>query len=166
MLTMEDKIYYPDTINDNPLPNSTSVSSNVSTSAKKDVLKPDTTPQTPIPTKLIARDTISSSINTRTKKILGEYSFGQVGAIKVGNYQDGISGEINISPNGITAINVNGEVTFFIDATTGDATFRGTLQAGTLIGGDNTVVIEEGSVGGRIVLYNGGVPSILIGDPT
>jgi len=120
---------------------------------------------TVFPPAIIAQETIAQSLNTETKAIKGTFIFESLGAIKIGDFSQGVSGEVDISPNGITGKNVNGDITFAIDGTTGDATFLGTLSAGTLIGGDGTVIIGiGGSGGGRIVLYNSGVPQILIGD--
>jgi hypothetical protein len=82
-----------------------------------------------------ANDTIGHSINTKTNKILGSYSFGKVGSLQVGNYVNGTSGDIRITPDGITARNSSGTNTFVIDGTTGDAEFYGTIKAGSLVVG-------------------------------
>jgi hypothetical protein len=85
------------------------------------------------PVKPVAVETMGSSFNTKSRKILGDFSFGVLGAITVGEYVYGESGEVKISPNGIIATNVNGDTTFALDGTTGDATFKGTIQAGAFI---------------------------------
>ena len=82
-----------------------------------------------------ANDTIGHSINTKTNKILGAYSFGRVGSLQIGNYQSGTSGDIRITPDGITARNSSGTNTFAIDGTTGNASFFGTIQAGSIVAG-------------------------------
>jgi hypothetical protein len=82
-----------------------------------------------------ANDTIGHSINTKTNKILGIYSFGKVGSLQVGEYSNGVSGDIRISPDGITARNAAGTNTFAIDGQTGDASFFGTIQAGSIVVG-------------------------------
>jgi hypothetical protein len=82
-----------------------------------------------------ANDTIGHSINTKTNKILGAYSFGRVGSLQVGNYENGVSGDIRITPDGITARNSSGTNTFVIDGTTGDASFFGTISAGSVVVG-------------------------------
>jgi hypothetical protein len=87
-------------------------------------------PQVPV-----SNDTIGHSINTKTNKILGSYSFGKVGSLQVGNYVNGTSGDIRITPDGITARNSSGTNTFVIDGTTGDAEFYGTIKAGSLVVG-------------------------------
>lgn len=165
---MADKVYYPETIESQTLPG-TEVEESASTETSNS--KVDSNPaRSPVnvrfPIKSVAVETMSSSFNTKTKKILGNFTFGVIGAISIGEYVNGVSGEVKISPNGIMAKNVNGDTTFALDATTGDATFKGILTSGTLISGGGNVVIEEGGTGGRIVLYNDEVPSIVIGDPS
>lgn len=118
----------------------------------------------PLPERLIAYATISESINTQHKKILGDYSFGISGALSVGKYENGVSGDIRITPNGLVARNVNGETTLTIDGASGNVTMKGTLQAGSLIAGDSRVVIEGSASGGRMVFYDSSnLPSIFIG---
>jgi len=92
---------------------------------------------------------ISDTINTKTKKILGNYSFGISGAISIGVYENGVTGDIRITPNGIVARNINGTTTFSIDGETGDAVFLGTIVAGAVISGQVTVtgafVVNDGT---------------------
>ena len=94
-----------------------------------------------VPFEQIAVDTIGTSINTETKSILGQFTFEQLGAIVVGLFQQGVSGEVKISPDGIIATNVNGDITFALDGTTGDATFKGTVEAA-----DFTVIDQNGLI--------------------
>lgn len=161
-------VYYPDTIPDSGLPlqeGEMSVVSEATTSASGATSTTKITDNT-LPKPRIAHETISSTLNTQTKKILGEYEFGQQGAIQIGNYENGVSGDMRLSPSGITARNNAGTTTFAIDGTTGDATFKGNLQAGAFFVG-TTVKVEESTDGnGRIVLYNDGVAQVVIGDPS
>jgi len=129
-------IYYPETIENavlNNIPEMTSTSntgygneSNVSVSEKAttDVTYPNT---------LISYDTINHNINTKTSKILSNFTFGQSGALQIGNYESGVTGDLRLTPNGITARNSSNQTTFSIDGTTGDAIFRGTISAGSLV---------------------------------
>lgn len=117
------------------------------------------------PPSIIAQETISQSLDTASRKIKGDYTFEEMGALEIKSSVHPLAG-VAISPSGVVATDANGDETFALDAETGDATFRGTLQAQTVIGGGTTVIIEEGSTGGRIVLYNSGIPSIVIGDPS
>jgi hypothetical protein len=132
--------FTPSTIQDQPIPLlsggfSESSGSTSSSTAKSPALAPDAIRNTLIPDPQIAREVIGTSLNSKTKAILGEFTFEQLGAIKIGKYINGVSGEIDISPNGISATNVNGDVTFALDGTTGDATFKGTVTAGSIVTG-------------------------------
>lgn len=82
----------------------------------------------------LTNDVINAKLDTQAKTILGSFSFGASGAIQIGTYSAGVSGDVKISPNGILGRNKDNVTTFSIDATTGDATFGGTLAAaaGTL----------------------------------
>lgn len=166
----DNEVLYPQVIDPTPLPSLTGElvmpQAQPSNTPKGEQFTPYRSVAEVFPTKMVAPDVISQSINTMTKQILGEYSFGQMGALAIGTFETGVSGDIRFTPDGITARNVNGITTFSIDGATGNATFLGTLQAGTVVAGDNTVIIEQGGTGGRIVLYNSGVAAIIIGDPT
>lgn len=96
-----------------------------------------------IPPAIIAQETISQALNTSTKSILANFTFESLGAIQIGQYTAGVSGQIRISPNGIVATNAQGVTTITIDGTTGNVTLIGTLQAGTIISGG---VIQGGSI--------------------
>ena len=167
-VTVDEKIYSPEVIPDTPFPvqdNAGAVTEVQQVSANQ-VYSPATIPDVPFRLLNVSDEVISTQFNTKTKKIIGAFTFTPTGSIQIGDYQEGEAGDIRISPGGIIARDVFGNVTVAIDGDTGDAIFRGTLDAGTLIGGDDTVVVDHGSTGGRIVLYNGGIPSIIIGDPT
>lgn len=118
------------------------------------------------PSKKIAREIIGARLNTESKRILGQFQFTEQGALQIGKLIQGITGDIRISPVGIIGRDAAGNYTFTLDAETGDATFKGMVQAGSFIAGGGGARIEESSAGnGRIVLYNGDLPAILIGDP-
>lgn len=130
----EKKVYYPETIEQNPLPVTQEPQGNLETSSKSKVsgnivYSPEISSQNGLPANIIARNTISSSINTQSRRILGNFQFGVLGAIQIGKYVNGTSGDIKLSPNGITGRNSAGITTFTIDGTTGDATFLGTIYA-------------------------------------
>ena len=72
-----------------------------------------------------------ANFNTATKAILSDFSFGVSGALQIGTYVNGVSGDLRISPNGILARNSAGTTTFSIDGTTGNAIFSGSLSAAT-----------------------------------
>ena len=77
---------------------------------------------------------INANLDTSAKTILGSFTFGVSGALQIGTYSAGVSGDVKISPSGIVGRNSAGANTFTIDGTTGTATFAGTLSAaaGTL----------------------------------
>jgi hypothetical protein len=161
----DDKIYTPEIIEENPLPGGIEpiVYGENNTA---NTFTPTTSKANSLPQKRYANELLSSALNTRSKNVLQEFELQDSGGFKIGDYKDGITGDIRITPNGLTARSKAGLTTFALDGTTGDAVFAGTLQAGTLIGGSGSVIIEESNAGnGRILLYNNGIPSILIGDP-
>lgn len=162
-----DKVYSPETITDQALPvTQSSVISATPVGTTKDVYSTETVPTQQFPERLVAIDLIGTRLNTQSGQILGNFDFGELGAITVGKYVNGVSGDVRITPNGIVARNVNGDTTFSLDGTTGDATFKGTLQAGTLIAGavqagDPNVIID--GVNGRITVHDGTNYRVLIG---
>jgi hypothetical protein len=74
-------------------------------------------------------DVINESIDTASKNILGEYAFGASGAIQIGTYVNGVSGDIKISPAGILARNTSGAYSLSIDGTTGSVSMVGSISA-------------------------------------
>jgi len=100
---------------------------------------------------------IDDRFDTDSKTILSDFTFGTSGALQIGTYSDGVSGDIRISPNGILGRNKDGDTTFSINGTTGEATFGGTLVAasgtfGTVTAGTLSGVEISGSTitGGTI----------------
>lgn len=125
---------------------------------------PTTIKDTTIPQPVIASDLTSSTLDTSTKQILDTFNFGQVGAIQIGVYQATISGMIKISPNGIVGISKDtGSSSFTLDGTTGNATFRGTVTAGSLISG-TIVVGGSGNASGIIQIKDSSGNTIIQGD--
>ncbi len=111
---------------------------------------------------------IDERLDTDSKTILSDFTFGASGALQIGTYRSGVSGDIKISPNGILGRNKDGYTTFSINGTTGDATFGGTLvaasgtfgtvTAGTLSGvgiSSSTItggIVQTATSGNRIVM--------------
>ena len=104
---------------------------------------PDTIPNIRVPQLNIAASVVSDSIDTQSRAIKGIYTFDQMGAIQIGDYVAGSTGQILISPSGFVATNSSGVDTVTIDGTTGNATFRGTVTASDFIGG--TIAIGSGN---------------------
>lgn len=74
-----------------------------------------------------------SAINTATSTIVTPFTFGVSGALQIGTYVNGVSGDLKISPTGILARSSTGATTFSIDGTTGVAVLNG-LVVGTNVG--------------------------------
>lgn len=168
---MEDeKLYTPEVIEDTPFPTqdvgeTLAVSQQVNQSTQ--TYGPATIKNQLVPAKKVATQLLSSVLNTKSRKILGEFQFTPSGAIKIGNYQEGVSGEILISPNGIVVKDIHGNTTIGMDGELGDAVFAGTIQAGTLISGavavgDGNILIDGATR--RMLFYDDdGIPNIIIG---
>jgi hypothetical protein len=129
-----DKVYTPEVLEDSNFPTEETIST--STVASSGVYTPTEIEDTSLPVKKIANELISSVLNTQSHKILGELQFTRMGAIQIGSYEEDETGDVRISPEGIVGRNTQGETTFALDGETGDATFKGTVRAGSLVSGD------------------------------
>ena len=127
------KIYKPTVIGDNPFPNQEEGELDTSQKTSNEEYQNTEIADQPLPTGVVASDVVSRSLNTISGKITNSFQFTQSGAIQIGSYKNGVSGDIRISPDGITARNTAGEITFAIDGTTGDATYKGTITAGSVL---------------------------------
>lgn len=162
---MADKVFSNEIVEDTPFPNGEAQQDSVSQTTG-DVISPATTEAKDFPTKRISHELISTAMNTRSKKILQEFELVQSGALKIGNFEDGITGDLRLTPNGLTARDKAGVTTFAIDGTTGDAVFKGSVQSGSVITGsvnvgNNSVIIDGDK---RQIIVNDGVTDrILIG---
>lgn len=144
---MEEKVYTPEVIEDAPFPGQDIPAAITQAQPPAGTFTPTTTKEKTFPKRLIATELIGQALNTRSKKILGEFTFTPSGAIQVGDYKNGVSGDLRITPNGLTARDLAGLTTFAIDGTTGDAVFKGTVQAGSVISG--SVITGDITVGGE-----------------
>lgn len=169
----DEKIYTPEVIQENPLPGGDPLSSFAITDQSTNAnptgapIAPASIKEQLVPTKKIATELISNNLNTKNRKILGEFQFTPSGAIKIGNYQEGVSGEILISPNGIVTKDIHGNTTIALDGLLGSAVFAGEIQAGSLISGavavgDGNILIDGATK--RMLFYDAnGIPNIIIG---
>jgi hypothetical protein len=158
------KVYEPEKITDTPLPEQTEGSSVSETNPSSGgVYSPTIIDERSIPAKRTASELISTSLNTKSKKILGEFEITQQGALQIGKYQNGVSGDVRITPLGIVARNKSGLITLSVDAETGDAVFKGSIQAGSIFAGDSAVTIEEDNGHGVIKFKEDGKTAILLG---
>lgn len=137
----EDKVFYPEVVEDAPFPGQDVPVVAQTQSNPAGTYTPATTKPVPFRQKIVSHETIGSSLNTRSRRILGEFQFTQNGAMQIGKYENGVSGDLRISPDGITARDMAGLTTFAIDGTTGNAVFKGDVQAG-----DFKVIDENGLV--------------------
>jgi hypothetical protein len=173
--TGQDKVYTAETIQDNPFPaqpdqttvtDQQATASGVGGSASQS--NAATIPEQTFPALKIANELLSSSLNTRTKKIIQEFAFTPSGAIQIGNFLAGISGDVRISPEGIIGRNMLGDTTFALDSETGDAVFAGIIQGLSLIAGlvnlgDGSIQID--GINRRMLFFDdNGVPIIVIGN--
>ncbi len=156
------KVYTQTVIADLPFPENKSTTSEISgPSSDPTVHSPETIKDTTFPQRTVAVEVFSSALNTRSKKILAEFSFTPMGAIQIGDFEAGVSGDIRISPNGIVARDIAGNTTFALDGDTGDAFFKGTVRAGSLISGD-LVLGGKGNADGQLQIADAtGVVRIL-----
>lgn len=164
MMSDKLRVFRPKTIQDTPFPMKGEADLSISQRIKGAIFGPKTIKDQPLPTKRVAHELLASALNTKSRRILKEFTFTEHGAIQIGKYKSGVSGDLRITPDGITARDKAGITTFAIDGETGDAVFKGTVQAGSiiseseLIGGsinindrftvdaDGNVVITKGNI--------------------
>lgn len=164
-----DQVFTPKVVEENPFPQE-GVSDTTSTqSTSGQVFRPETTKEQSFPTKRVAVELLSVALNTKSKKVLQEFELVQSGGFQIGKYENGVSGDVRITPNGITGRDQSGNTTFGVDATTGDAVFTGTLQSRSLITGD--VAVGDGNIlidgdNRRMIWFDEatGLPIIVIGN--
>jgi len=149
-MTDNDKIYYPEVIDSYVLPETVAPTDNASSSASgQTLILPTSQVSETFPDRNVSREVISQALNTKSKKILGDFSFGQVGAISIGSYESGVSGDIRITPSGIVARNSSGVTTVSIDGDTGDAVFSGTVTASAIVASS----FASASSGARVLIF-------------
>ena len=130
----EEKVYTNTVVEDNPFPGEPALL-DISPVSQEGVFNAKVSKDKTFPKKKIATELLSQALNTRSRKILGEFEFTPSGAIQIGDFKEGITGDLRLSPNGVVARDLAGVVTFSIDGTTGDAIFKGTVQSGSIISG-------------------------------
>ena len=175
METVE-KVYTPTVIPDTPFPQQAASDLTVSQQTGGAIYSPQEIQEQDFPVKKMAQELLSTALNTRSKKIIQEFQFTPSGAIQVGEYQQGVAGDVRISPNGITARNITGDTTFALDGDTGDAVFAGTMRSGSVIAGSvitgqvdvgnglNNSYVRLDGANNRIIIHDGVNPRIVIGN--
>lgn len=140
---VDEKIYTPEVISDTPFPDQNQESLDSSQSgASTGVYSPMTIKDQPLPRPVVAHELLNNRLNTKTGNILGQFNFQPSGALQIGLYKDGETGDIRISPNGIVARDRYGINTFTLDGETGDALFRGTIMAGDVVVSDDLGIVS------------------------
>lgn len=162
---MADKNYEPEVVQDNPFPGEVVQSVSSETQGSDGNFAPTVMKEKNLPKKRTAVELLSTALNTRSKKILQEFQLEQSGGIQIGNFQDGETGDVRITPNGLTGRNNSGIVTFGLD-TDGNLVLIGEIRSGSVITGEvivgNNSVIIDGE--NRNIIINDGVTDrILIG---
>lgn len=150
-----DKVYTQEIVQETPFPDQEIAVDSQSSSVSGGNFTPTTTSEKPIPVKKVAMELLSAAMNTRSRKVLEQFDLEQRGGFQVGNFEEGVAGDLRITPNGIVARSVAGVTTFAINGTDGSAVFAGEVRSGSQVTG--SVTIEEG---GYILLGN----SVFIGD--
>lgn len=141
---MDEKVYTPSVIQDSPFPSQDAESLTVTQPSANQTYAPSTIPDQPLVVKRVAHELLSETLNTRTRKIVKQFEFTPSGALQIGDYTNGVNGDIRISPVGVVARNSLGDTTFALDGETGDALFAGELRSGTLITGE--IILGDGSI--------------------
>lgn len=167
---MAKDLYEPEVIQEQPFPSDTVQSvGSYPESSSGDTYYQNSSKEKSFPRKRSAVELLSTALNTRSKKILQEFELEQSGGLKVGNFESGITGDLKITPNGLTARDEAGITTFAIDGTDGSAVFKGSIQSGSLITGEvvvgnNRVIIGVDDDGqGTIIVNDGSNDRVLIG---
>ena len=151
----EEKIYYPETIQDASFPLASGVDLNVSQTTSNDTYSSEKIKEQGFPVKKIATELLGVALNTKSKKILAEFEFTESGALQIGKYTPGLYGDLRISPKGITARDLSGITTFAIEGATGSAVFKGIVQAGSIV--SDSYIVGESVLTGYIDVGNGNV---------
>ena len=166
---MAEKVYTPTTISETPFPNGETGTYSVTTPSSGGIDSPAKSSNNSFPYKRTAVELLSTVLNTKSKKVLQEFELVDQGAFRVGKYQNGVSGEMVMTPAGITARNTSGVKTFSISGEDGSAVFAGEVQAGSIISGevkvgDGDIVIDGEEK--RMIFYDpdSGLASIIIGN--
>jgi|SRR3990172_8958582 len=140
---MDNKVYEPEIIVETPFPSEGGIPTFASTPANAvGTYTPTTTKEKFIPKKKVALELLSTALNTRSKKILQEFNLADSGGLKIGDFKEGISGDLRITPSGLTARDIAGLTTFAIDGETGSAVFRGEIRAADFVVSDENGLIS------------------------
>lgn len=158
---MADKNYEPEVVQENPFPGEVVQPISSTQAGTGDNYTPATTKEKTFPKKRTAVELLSTALNTRSRKVLEKFELVQSGGFQIGDFQEGLTGDVRITPNGLTGRNIAGLVTFALD-TDGNLTLIGELRSGSTITGQVIV----GNNGVIIDVDDDGNPSIIVNDGT
>lgn len=160
------KTYHPEEIDEVPFPGQQEQSFSESNPDSGGNYSATQTSEKSFPRKRTATQLISTALNTRSKKILQKFELESSGGFQIGDFKTGISGDLRITPNGLTARDSAGITTFALDGTDGSAVFAGEMQSGSVITGSViTGEVEVGTgVGDSYVLIDGPNNRIVVND--
>lgn len=158
MAMADDKVYTPEIVAENPFPNEEGISNFASSarSSSGEIYSSPTTQIKPFPKKKIAYELLSTALDTKSKRITQPFEFSPSGALQIGTFEEGISGDLRLSPNGLVARDLAGLTTFAIDGTSGDATFRGSVRANDFVVSDENGLISLASFLSDEITQSGG----------
>lgn len=117
-----------------------------STSTSSGVTSTETTEIRQLPPPQYAHEVISRRLNTVSGQITSQFKFTEFGALRIG--VEGETGFIEITGNGITSKDINGDNTFVLDGRTGNAYFSGELAANSIITGQIDMGVDGFIIGG------------------
>lgn len=163
----DNKVYEPEVVSESPYPNEIISPIGLNESgATSGTVSPQVSRERNLPIKRSAIELMSTSLNTKSRKILQNFELQQSGGLQIGNFQDGQTGDIKITPNGVVARNSSGVTTFALDGDTGDASFAGEIKSGSLVSGqvivgNNRIIIDGENQ--TIIVNDGSYDRILIG---
>lgn len=139
---MDEKVYSQEVIYDNPFPGELQLIPLANQTNPAGTFSPTVSKDKTFPVKRTAVELLSSALNTRSKRILQEFQLQDTGGFRVGDFKEGINGDLRITPNGLTARDIAGITTFAIDGADGSAFFRGTVQAADFVIADENGLIS------------------------
>ena len=153
--------YSPEVIDENPFPGQDAQNINVVTSKSGGTYNPAKSDERTFPIKRTAVELLSTTLNTRSRKILQSFDLEQSGGLQIGTFKDGETGDIRLTPNGITGRDTDGIVSFTLD-TDGNLVVKGEIKSGSFITGQ--VIVGNNNV--IIDVDDGGHPTIVVNDGT
>lgn len=140
---MDDKVYVQEIVNETPFPGDSLILPQSPTpNGQSGNYTPSKVTDRLFPIKRTSVELLSQALNTRSKKVLQEFELQDSGGFRIGKFREGISGDVSLTPNGLVARNLAGLTTFVLDGDTGDATFKGTVQAEDFVIADENGLVS------------------------